>query len=159
MSSKFSNELAAAIASHAALPAFEIERSLDDSYRLQHEVTRARTRGAVGGVKAGGIFEVGFEGCPRSLSYETDTDAMTVTLNWTPADPSFAATGIKVLRDGKVSFADAHVRFKDGEAWLFELHIPEYPNGSWTNHLPTRPRKLLLHRKEIGTLIGAVTPE
>ena len=53
MSSKFSDELAAAIASHAALPAFEIERSLDDSYRLQHDVTRARTQGAVGGVKAG----------------------------------------------------------------------------------------------------------
>ncbi len=53
MSSKFSIELAAAIASHAALPPFETERSLDDAYLLQREVTRARSEGAVGGVKAG----------------------------------------------------------------------------------------------------------
>jgi len=55
---------------------------------------------ALGGTKAGGIFEVGFEGCPRGLSYVTDTDAQTIMLDWTPADPAFAATGIKVLRDG-----------------------------------------------------------
>ncbi|MEZ6187269.1 MAG: SsrA-binding protein SmpB [Planctomycetota bacterium] len=61
-------------------------------------------------------------------------------------------TEVKVLRDGKVSFGDAHVRFKDGEAWLFELHIPEYKHGTWTNHAPTRPRKLLLKKREIGRL-------
>jgi len=61
-------------------------------------------------------------------------------------------TEVKVLRDGKVSFADAHVRFKGGEAWLHELHIPEYPNGTWTNHAPTRPRKLLLRKREITRL-------
>ncbi|MCA8923949.1 MAG: SsrA-binding protein SmpB [Planctomycetes bacterium] len=61
-------------------------------------------------------------------------------------------TEVKVLRDGKVSFGDAHVRIKGDEAWLHDLHIPEYKNGSWTNHVPTRPRKLLLHRREIGRL-------
>ena len=53
MASKFSDELATAIRNHVPLPAFETDLSLDDAYRLQHEVTRARTQGAVGGVKAG----------------------------------------------------------------------------------------------------------
>ena len=55
---------------------------------------------ALGGVDAGGIFEVGFAGCPRSLTYQTDTDAQTISLSWKPADETFDATGIKVFRDG-----------------------------------------------------------
>ena len=53
MSLKFADELSAAITRHAPLPAFETELSLEASYRLQHEVTRVRTQGAVGGIKAG----------------------------------------------------------------------------------------------------------
>ena len=56
---------------------------------------------ALGGTDSGGIFEVGFAGCPRSLSYQTDTDAQSISLSWMPADASFSATGIEVLRDGK----------------------------------------------------------
>ncbi|NRB27272.1 MAG: hypothetical protein HRU37_06270, partial [Roseibacillus sp.] len=56
---------------------------------------------ALGGTDSGGIFEVGFAGCPRSLSYQTDTEAQSISLSWMPADASFAATGIEVLRDGK----------------------------------------------------------
>ena len=56
---------------------------------------------ALGGTDPGGIFEVGFAGCPRSLSYQTDTEAQSISLSWMPADASFAATGIEVLRDGK----------------------------------------------------------
>ena len=59
-------------------------------------------------------------------------------------------TEVKSLRGGQVSFGIAYARIsKDGEAWLRDLHIPPYEHGTWTNHEPTRPRKLLLHKREI----------
>ena len=63
-------------------------------------------------------------------------------------------TEVKSLRAGCASLVDAYARIKDGEVWLENAHIPEYDQGSWTNHEPRRPRKLLLHRDEIGKLIG-----
>jgi SsrA-binding protein len=63
-------------------------------------------------------------------------------------------TEVKSLRAGRASLVDAYARIKDGEVWLENLHIPEYDQGSWTNHEPRRSRKLLLHRDEIGKLIG-----
>jgi SsrA-binding protein len=65
-------------------------------------------------------------------------------------------TEIKSLREGKVSIADAFATVDDGEVWLRNLHIPEYSMGSWTNHPPKRTRKLLLHRREIDSLMGKV---
>lgn len=63
-------------------------------------------------------------------------------------------TEVKSLREGKASLADAFATVDDGEVWLRNVHIPEYTEGSWTNHEPRRTRKLLLHRKEIERLIG-----
>ena len=63
-------------------------------------------------------------------------------------------TEVKSLRAGRASLVDAYARIKDGEVWLEGAHIPEYDQGSWTNHEPRRPRKLLLHRHEIQKLIG-----
>lgn len=63
-------------------------------------------------------------------------------------------TEVKSLRDGKVSIVDAFATVDDGEVWLRGLHIPEYTQGSWTNHAPRRVRKLLLHATEIERLIG-----
>jgi SsrA-binding protein len=63
-------------------------------------------------------------------------------------------TEVKSLRGGRASLADAYAEVRDGEAWLRNLHIPEYTQGTWTNHEPRRPRKLLLHRAEIAKLIG-----
>jgi SsrA-binding protein len=63
-------------------------------------------------------------------------------------------TEVKSLREGKVSLADAFATVDDGEVWLRGLHIPEYTQGSWTNHAPRRVRKLLLHHNEIDKLIG-----
>lgn len=65
-------------------------------------------------------------------------------------------TEIKSLREGKVSIADAFATVDNGEVWLRNLHIPEYTMGSWTNHSPKRTRKLLLHRREIDSLMGKV---
>ena len=58
------------------------------------------------------------------------------------------------LRAGRASLVDGFAVLKDGEAWLNNVNIPEYDQGTWTNHEPRRPRKLLLHRREIERLIG-----
>ena len=63
-------------------------------------------------------------------------------------------TEVKSLRAGKVSLADAFATVDDGEVWLRGLYIPEYEQGTWTNHEPRRTRKLLLHRDQIVRLIG-----
>jgi SsrA-binding protein len=63
-------------------------------------------------------------------------------------------TEVKSLRAGRASLVDAYAHIKDGEVWLENAHIPEYLQGSWTNHEPRRSRKLLLHRSEIVKLIG-----
>ncbi|MEI2716749.1 MAG: SsrA-binding protein SmpB [Candidatus Nanopelagicales bacterium] len=63
-------------------------------------------------------------------------------------------TEVKSLRVGRASIVDGYASIKDGEVWLYGVHIPEYEHGSWTNHDPRRPRKLLLHRHEIAKLIG-----
>ena len=65
-------------------------------------------------------------------------------------------TEVKSLRDGKATMADAYAVVKDGEVFLLNLHISPYEQGNQFNHEPTRTRKLLLHRKEIRRLIGAV---
>ena len=63
---------------------------------------------------------------------------------------------VKSLRAGKVSFADAYVYFKAGEAWLSSLHIAPYENAGYAQHKPERERKLLLHAWEIANLAGKV---
>jgi len=63
-------------------------------------------------------------------------------------------TEVKSLRAGRASLVDGFAVLKDGEAWLQNVHIPEYDQGTWTNHEPRRPRKLLLHRQEISKLLG-----
>jgi SsrA-binding protein len=67
---------------------------------------------------------------------------------------ALVGTEVKSLRAGRASLVDAYGRIKDGEVWLEGAHIPEYDQGSWTNHEPRRSRKLLLHRAEIAKLIG-----
>ncbi len=63
-------------------------------------------------------------------------------------------TEVKSLRAGRASLVDGFAVIKDGEAWLQNVHIPEYTEGTWNNHLPRRERKLLLHHEEILRLIG-----
>jgi len=63
-------------------------------------------------------------------------------------------TEVKSLRAGRASLVDAYAHVKNGEVWLENAHIPEYDQGSWTNHEPRRPRKLLLHREQIAKLVG-----
>jgi SsrA-binding protein len=67
---------------------------------------------------------------------------------------ALTGTEVKSLRLGRASLVDAFAQEKDGEIYLYGMHIPEYTQGSWTNHEPRRTRKLLLKRLEITRLIG-----
>jgi len=61
-------------------------------------------------------------------------------------------TEVKALRAGRASLVDGYCTIERGEAWLEGVHIPEYVQGTWTNHAPRRKRKLLMHRSEIDRL-------
>jgi SsrA-binding protein len=65
-------------------------------------------------------------------------------------------TEVKSLRLGRASLADGFAQITDGEAWLHNVHIPEYIQGTWTNHTPRRIRKLLLHRSEIERMASKI---
>ena len=67
-------------------------------------------------------------------------------------------TEVKSLRAGRASLVDGFASVSGGEVWLEGVHIPEYSQGTWTNHAPRRKRKLLLHRTEIDRL-AATTRE
>ena len=63
-------------------------------------------------------------------------------------------TEVKSLREAQASLEDAYARVEGGEVWLINSDIPEYAMGNRLNHKPKRPRKLLLHRREIGKFVG-----
>ena len=62
---------------------------------------------------------------------------------------ALTGTEVKSLRAGRASLVDAFAQEKDGEIYLYGMHIPEYAQGTWTNHSARRKRKLLLNRDEI----------
>ncbi len=66
-------------------------------------------------------------------------------------------TEIKSIRAGRVSLGDAYVKPEAGELWLLNAHIARYEAGSYLSHEPTRPRKLLLHHKQIDNLTSKVS--
>ena len=61
-------------------------------------------------------------------------------------------TEVKSLRQGRATIGDGYIHIEGGEAWVENLHIPEYTQGTWTNHAPRRKRKLLLHHTQIDEL-------
>ncbi len=65
-------------------------------------------------------------------------------------------TEVKSLRLGKASLTEAYARIKNGEGWLMGCQIQPYPFAYYDNHEPTRPRKLLLHKRELRRLAGKV---
>ncbi|MGB2828056.1 MAG: SsrA-binding protein SmpB [Dehalococcoidales bacterium] len=67
---------------------------------------------------------------------------------------ALTGTEIKSIREGRVSLGDAYVRPENGELWLLNAHIARYEAGSYMSHEPNRPRRLLLHRKQIDSLVG-----
>jgi SsrA-binding protein len=69
---------------------------------------------------------------------------------------ALTGTEVKSLRFGEGSIAESYAEVRDGEAWLVNANIPEFSHGNRFNHVPKRPRKLLLHAREIEKLLGAV---
>lgn len=69
---------------------------------------------------------------------------------------ALTGTEVKSLREGKSGIADSFASEKDGELWLFNAYIPEYLQANRFNHKPRRPRKLLLHRREVDRLVAGV---
>jgi SsrA-binding protein len=65
-------------------------------------------------------------------------------------------TEVKSLRMGRANLKDSHAGIRNGEVWLFHVHISQYDHGNIYNHDPVRPRKLLLHKQEIKKLIGKI---
>ncbi len=65
-------------------------------------------------------------------------------------------TEVKSLRAGRANLTDGFATVDDGEVWLRGIHIPEYTQGTWTNHEPRRARKLLLRKDEISRIVGKV---
>jgi SsrA-binding protein len=70
-----------------------------------------------------------------------------------------AGTEVKSLRQGKANIAESYVSPERGEVWLINANIPEYLQANRFNHEPTRPRKLLLHKRQVNRLVGAVQRE
>jgi len=76
-------------------------------------------------------------------------------------EAGIALTGseVKSLRSGKATIAESYADARDGEIWLVNANIPEYLQAGRFNHAPKRPRKLLLHARQINKLIGSVERE
>jgi len=72
---------------------------------------------------------------------------------------ALAGTEVKSLRQGQANIAEAYAGERGGELWLYNAHIPEYVQANRFQHPPRRARKLLLHKREINRLIGAVNRE
>ena len=77
------------------------------------------------------------------------------------AEAGIALTGteVKSLRNGRAAIAESYADAKNGEIWLINANIPEYLQASRFNHAPKRPRKLLLHKRQIRKLAAAVERE
>jgi SsrA-binding protein len=68
-------------------------------------------------------------------------------------------TEVKSLREGRTNISESYAGEAQGELWLYNVHIPEYQKASRFNHETRRPRKLLLHKREMAKLIGAIQKE
>ncbi len=66
---------------------------------------------------------------------------------------------VKSMRGGRVNLTEGYIRLRDGEAFLVDVHVPPYKQANINNHEPTRPRKLLLHRRELRRLAGKVSQQ
>jgi SsrA-binding protein len=75
------------------------------------------------------------------------------------AGVALTGTEVKSLRQGKATIGESYADARDGEIWLINSNIPEYLQANRFNHTPKRPRKLLLHRRQINRLVGAVERE
>jgi SsrA-binding protein len=100
----------------------------------------------------------------KKTSFKVVADNRKARFNYAIGDvyeAGIALTGteIKSLRAGKATIAESYADARAGEIWLVNANIPEYLQAGRFNHAPKRPRKLLLHKRQIGKLAGAVERE
>ena len=105
----------------------------------------ARPQRATAGLKVKSVAE------NRRARYEYAIDEVF------EAGIALTGTEVKSLRFGEGSIAESYAEVKDGQMWLVNANIPEFSHGNRFNHEPKRPRKLLLHGREIHRLNGAIT--
>ena len=93
---------------------------------------------------------------PRDRVFATNRKAFHdyQVLESVEAGLALTGTEIKSIRAGKVNLRDGYARVQGKEAWLYNVHVSPYDQGNRYNHEPMRPRKLLLHKGEIGRLAG-----
>src|SRR5215470_17896308 len=72
---------------------------------------------------------------------------------------ALTGTEVKSLRNGRAAIAESYADSRDGELWLINANIPEYLQAGRFNHAPKRPRKLLLHKRQLNKLSGAIERE
>jgi len=107
---------------------------------------------------------VGKDGSRRGSNFRVIAENRKARFNYA-IEESFEAgialtgTEVKALREGKASLAEAYAAAEGGELFLINAYIPEYSAASRFNHQPRRPRRLLMHRREINRLTGAVQRE
>lgn len=77
-------------------------------------------------------------------------------LDTVEAGIALTGTEIKSIRDGKITISEAYARIENGELWLIGSHISPYSHGNRSNHEPDRPRKLLVHKRQIRELRAAI---
>lgn len=93
---------------------------------------------------------------PSSIAVNKKARHLYELSEFTEAGISLTGPEVKSIRLGKVNFIDSYVEFKNGSAWLNSLHIAPYGNAGYAPQVPDRPRRLLLHEREIGKFAGAV---
>ena len=89
---------------------------------------------------------------PRDVATNRQASHRYELLEKWEAGIALQGTEVKALRDGKAQIKDGYASVRDGEVWLHNVHIPPYGPASRENHEPERPRKLLIHRREIERL-------
>jgi SsrA-binding protein len=86
---------------------------------------------------------------PATISVNKKARHLFELSDFLEAGISLTGPEVKSIRDGKVNFLDSYVDFRENEAWLLSLHIAPYANAGYVNQVPDRPRRLLLHAREI----------
>jgi SsrA-binding protein len=105
-------------------------------------------------MRPGGAGKARRDSAPRSLASNRRAHHDYHILESVEAGIQLQGTEVKAVRSGKVQLKDSFVEFKDGQAFLIGAHISPYSHGNRENHLPERPRRLLLKRRELDRLFG-----
>ncbi|MBD5634846.1 MAG: SsrA-binding protein SmpB [Candidatus Eremiobacteraeota bacterium] len=135
------------------------ERAVSSSAATCHPVRYSRNRGPVAAPKATSTAVLPAKR-PPAPTPTIDNRRARFEYEWLEqfeAGIVLTGTEIKSIRTGQISIGEAYARIRDGELWLLSMYVPPYKEGSFSNVEPNRPRKLLVHRKDIDRLSARVS--